>query len=279
MKINAHTSVYCIIGNPVRHSLSPVMHNAAFEHTGINAVYVAFESSSVHHAIAAIKSLGIKGASVTIPFKVDVLQLCDSVDTHAMRIGSINTLVNNNGTIKGYNTDGYGLLRSLETNGIEYMNKKILIIGNGGSARAIAYTLAEKNAQVTICGRNSTNVKQLTDDLQKYFNTVHDMLINELKPDSTSEYDIVINTTPVGMKPETDKLPVDIHLIHHHHVVVDIIYSPLYTLFLQKAREKGCTVITGDYMLLYQACMQFEIWTGQPAPIDIMHKVLKDALQ
>lgn len=279
MNINAHTSVYCIIGNPVRHSLSPVIHNAAFEHTGINAVYVAFEPSSVHHAITAIKSLGIKGASVTIPFKVDVLQLCDSVDTLAMRIGSVNTLVNNNGTIKGYNTDGYGLLRSLETNGIEYINKKILIIGNGGSARAIAYTLAEKNAQITICGRNQNNVKMLADDLRKNFTTIHDILIIELNPDITSEYDIVINTTPVGMKPETDKLPIDIRLLHHHHVVVDIIYSPLHTLFLQKAQRKGCSVITGDYMLLYQASMQFEIWTGQPAPVDIMHKVLKDALQ
>ncbi|MCX8122661.1 MAG: shikimate dehydrogenase [Spirochaetes bacterium] len=279
MMINAHTSVYCIIGNPVQHSLSPVMHNAAFNYTQTNAVYVAFEPVKAHNAIDAIKALGIKGASVTIPFKVDIVPLCDQVDPLAMKIGSVNTLVNDNGIIKGYNTDGYGLIRALETNGVEYHNKYVLIIGNGGSARAIAYTLAEKNAQITICGRNKNNVKMLADDLRKYFNTIHDILINELNPDITSKYDIVINTTPVGMKPDVNNTPIDIQLIHQHHVIVDIIYAPLHTLFITKAKEKGCTTITGDYMLLHQACKQFEIWTGKTAPVEVMHKALINALQ
>jgi len=279
MMINAQTSVYCILGKPVRHSLSPVMHNAAFASIGINAVYVAFEPASIKEAFDAIKSLGIKGASVTIPFKVDVLPLCDSVDDLALRIGSINTLVNDDGKIKGYNTDGYGLLRSLETHAIDYHNKNILIIGNGGSARAIAYTLAQHNAQITICGRNINNIMHLANDLRKHFSSVDTMLLEQITPDITEQYHIIINTTPVGMKPDTSKTPIDTSLLHQHHVVVDIIYSPLHTLFIQDAREKGCTVITGDYMLLYQACMQFEIWTGNPAPIDVMHQALRQALQ
>lgn len=279
MTINAHTSVYCILGNPVRHSLSPVMHNAAFEYTKINAVYVAFEPASIKQAFDAIKTLGIKGASVTIPFKVDVLPLCDSVDTLASRIGSVNTLVNNDGMIKGYNTDGYGLLRSLETHSIDYHKKKVLIIGNGGSARAIAYTLAQHNAHITICGRNINNVTQLVNDLRKNFTAIEMSLIDNLTPDITAQYDIIINTTPVGMKPDISRTPIDTSLLHPHNVVVDIIYSPLHTQLVQKAMEKGCTVLTGDYMLLFQACMQFELWTGKTAPIEVMHKALKQALQ
>ncbi|MDH7554999.1 MAG: shikimate dehydrogenase [Spirochaetota bacterium] len=279
MVINAHTSVYCILGNPVRHSLSPIMHNAAFAHTGINAVYVAFEPASIKQAFNAIKALGIKGASITIPFKVDVLPLCDSVDTLASRIGSVNTLVNADGMIQGYNTDGYGLLRSLETHSIEYHNKKVLIIGNGGSARAIAYTLAQHNTHITICGRNSNNITQLANDLRKYFTDIETILIDKLTPDITAHNNIIINTTPVGMKPDISRSPIDISLLHPHNVVVDIIYSPLRTQLVQNAQEKGCTVITGDYMLLFQACMQFELWTGKTAPIDIMHQALKQALQ
>ena len=279
MIINAQTSVYCILGKPVRHSLSPVMHNAAFDSIGMNAVYVAFEPSSIKNAFDAIKALGIKGASITIPFKVDVLPLCDSVDDLAVRIGSVNTLVNRDGKIEGYNTDGYGLLKSLETHAIDYHNKKILIIGNGGSARAIAYTLAQHNAQITICGRNINNIIQLANDLRKHFGAIDTMLLEQLTSDITEQYHIIINTTPVGMKPDISKTPIDAALLHPHHVIVDIIYTPLQTLFVQKAREKGCTVITGDYMLLYQACMQFEIWTGKAAPINVMHQALKQALQ
>jgi len=255
------------------------MHNAAFDSIGMNAVYVAFEPSSIKNAFDAIKALGIKGASITIPFKVDVLPLCDSVDDLAVRIGSVNTLVNRDGKIEGYNTDGYGLLKSLETHAIDYHNKKILIIGNGGSARAIAYTLAQHNAQITICGRNINNIIQLANDLRKHFGAIDTMLLEQLTSDITEQYHIIINTTPVGMKPDISKTPIDAALLHPHHVIVDIIYTPLQTLFVQKAREKGCTVITGDYMLLYQACMQFEIWTGKAAPINVMHQALKQALQ
>lgn len=279
MIINAKTSVYCIIGKPVRHSLSPVMHNTAFSSLGMNAVYVAFEPSTIKEAFNAIKALCIKGASVTIPFKVDVLPLCDSVDDLALRIGSVNTLVNDDGQIKGYNTDGYGLLKSLETHAIDYHNKKILIIGNGGSARAIAYALAQHNAQITICGRNINNIMQLANDLRKHFDAVDTMLLEQLTPDITAQYHILINTTPVGMKPDISQTPIDTGLLYPHHVVVDIIYTPLHTLLVQKACAKGCTVITGDYMLLYQACLQFEIWTRKPAPIDVMHQALKKALQ
>lgn len=276
--INATTDVYCILGNPVRHSLSPIMHNAAFNYMGINAVYVAFQPQLLAPAIEALKTMDIKGASVTIPFKVDILPLCDSIDDAAVQIGSVNTLVNHAGSIKGYNTDGYGLLKALEKNNISYKNKKILIIGNGGSARAIAYTLALNGAYISICGRTINNVMQLVKDLNVRFPHIDGIHIDTLKQSATAQYEIIINTTPSGMSPHHNETPIDTQLINSYHVVVDIIYSPMNTLLLQIAKEKGCKTITGDYMLLYQACMQFELWTGSTAPFAIMHDALKNAL-
>lgn len=279
MKPDANTTVYCIIGNPVRHSLSPVMHNAAFEHLHINAIYVAFQPQSAQKAIEAMKTLGIQGASVTIPFKVELISLCDEVDDLALEIGSVNTLINVNGNIKGYNTDGNGLIKALEHHAVDYVHKNVLIIGNGGSARAIAYTLAHNNAHITICGRNENNVIHLVHDLQHHGISVNSCLLHDLHPDTTLPFDIIINTTPVGMIPHADTCPINEHYIHPHHIIVDIIYSPRETMLIKTARNKGCKTITGEYMLLYQACMQFELWTGKPAPFEIMYNALTQALQ
>lgn len=279
MKPDANTAVYCIIGNPVRHSLSPVMHNAAFEHLHINAVYVAFQPQSAQKAIEAMKTLGIQGASITIPFKVELVSLCDEVDNLALEIGSVNTLININGKVKGYNTDGNGLIKALEHHAVDYVNKNVLIIGNGGSARAIAYTLAHNNAHITICGRNETNVMHLVHDLHHHCTSVNSCLLHDLHPDTTLPFDIIINTTPVGMSPHVDTSPINEDCIHQPQIIVDIIYSPRETMLIKKARNKGCKTITGEYMLLYQACMQFELWTGKPAPFEIMYNALTQALQ
>ena len=271
---NTQTELYCIFGNPVRHSLSPVMHNAAFQSTARNAVYLAFQPDTIEHAIDAMRTLNIRGASITIPFKIEVLKYLDRVDTLAREIGSVNTLVNDDGTIAGFNTDGYGALISLK-NVIESLaGLRVMLLGNGGSARAIAFTLLEEDIAVTIAGRNVERVTALANDLRKKNDRVTSLLMDELTPDIMQDFDILINTTPVGMTPHTDTTPLDDALILPRHTVFDIVYAPSMTKLMGIARQKGCTTVFGIDMLLNQGAKQYEIWTGTRAPTAEMRTAL-----
>jgi len=274
MNINAHTKLYCIFGSPVKHSLSPAMHNAAFAETGLNAAYMAFEPESIEGAILAMRALPIYGASITIPFKTDVMPYLDSIDPLAMKIGSVNTLKNIDGAITGYNTDGYGAMLSLEQNGIKVKGANVLILGNGGSARAIAFTLLQENTSVFIAGRNRARMLSLVDDLKKYFDQVDCILLNEITPDFTARMDIIINTTPIGMDPDPDTTPIDENLIHKSNTIMDIVYSPPVTRLLDAGIRKGCNTIRGVDMLFYQGVKQFEIWTGKLAPVEVMRNAI-----
>ncbi len=275
--ITAKTDVYCIFGNPVRHSLSPLIHNSAFEELGINAVYVAFEPDSIEQGVRSMRELGIKGASITIPFKVDVIPFLDSIDPLAERIGSVNTLLNLDGKIIGYNTDGLGATLALKNNHIEIENQTYLVIGNGGSARAIAFTLLQNNAKIVIAGRNQQRIANLKNDLAKH-GTVDHILLDELEENYMENVDVIINTTPVGMHPEAEKSPIKNSLIVEKHAVFDIVYSPDITILLKTANEKGCIIVRGFEMLLYQGVKQFEIWTGKEAPVQTMYNVLDKAI-
>lgn len=279
MNINAHTKLYCIFGSPVKHSMSPAMHNAAFTEAGLNAAYMAFEPDSIEGAIQAMRGLPIYGASVTIPFKTVVMPYLDRIDPLAEKIGSVNTLKNIDGTITGYNTDGYGAMLSLEQNGIKVKGANILVLGNGGSARAIAFTLLQENARVIIAGRNSARIQPLIDDLKKNSGQAECILLNELTADFTAGMDIIINTTPIGMTPDTDKTPIDENLIHKTNSIMDIVYSPPVTRLLDAGMRKGCNTIHGLNMLLYQGVKQFEIWTGKPAPVKVMKNALKNEMK
>ncbi len=272
--IDSNTTLYGIFGNPVRHSLSPLMHNRAFDSAGINAAYVAFEPLSIKEAIRSIRALGIAGASVTIPFKIDVIPFLDDIDPLAEKIGSVNTLLNTNGLIKGYNTDGHGAATALKKQGCRIKNKKILIIGNGGSARAIAFTLLDEEAHVAIAGRDLNRIKGLAADLLKSSSKVTTLIISELDCATVSQFDIIINTTPIGMHPNEDAVPFDTSLLPSGCTVFDIVYSPHDTRFLIEAANKRCKIVYGIDMLLYQGARQFEIWTGTEAPVSVMREVL-----
>ena len=279
IEISAGTGCYCIFGRPVSHSVSPLMHNAAFRECSIDAVYLAFEPQSIGEAVASMKSLGIRGASVTIPFKIDALRHCDEVDHIAADIGSVNTLVNRGGLVKGFNTDGYGAARALEESGIALKGAVCLVIGNGGSARAIAFTLIESGASVIIAGRNAGRVERLAEDLCKRAPGTRSLLMDTIDSGLMESVDIIINTTPVGMTPDVGSMPLEKSLISASHAVFDIVYAPHMTRLLSAARDSGSRIVHGIDMLVYQGARQFELWTGKPAPVKTMMKAARRHLQ
>ena len=257
------------------HSLSPVLHNTGFETIGMDAVYCAFEPTNIDSAIDSMRTLGIAGASITIPYKIDVMKYIDEVDSLAKDIGSVNTLVNINGKIIGYNTDGLGACKAMEDAGMKINGSKALIIGNGGSARAIAFSLLSKGCAITISGRNENHIANLVNDLKKKYKDVDYHLLHELDYANTEIYTVIINTTPVGMEPNVHETPIESELLHEGQFVFDIVYKPDETLLLQEAMRKGCKIIKGFEMLLAQGALQFKLWTGYDAPINDMRKAVK----
>jgi shikimate dehydrogenase len=279
MSINTSTELYCIFGNPVAHSLSPVMHNAAFRQMGLNAVYMAFRVHDIASAVMAMKTLGIRGASVTIPFKIDVLSYCDTIDTLAARIGSANTLVLRDGRVRAVNTDGEGALQALLEAGLEVQGSSILILGYGGSARAIAHTLDNHGATVTVSGRNREKGEKLASELSPSAKGKPAFLeTRELNRDVLMGMDILINTTPLGMEPDTGSTPLDRELLHPGLTVFDIVYRPGKTRLLREAEERQCRTVPGISMLVYQGVRQFEMWTGTSPDPDIFFRALNNEL-
>jgi shikimate dehydrogenase len=267
--IDQYTEVYGVIGNPVRHSLSPAIHNAAFRGKGVNAIYLAFEITDLKDCIKGIHSLGIKGLSVTIPFKSDIILLLDEMDDLARRIRAVNTVVNKEGRLIGYNTDAIGALKALEEK-IEVSDKRAVIIGAGGAARAIGYILKQKGAEVIIANRSLDRGMGLCRELDCEF-----IKFDKLPYTDT---DILINTTPVGMLPHVDSSPVPENVFKEGMVVMDIIYNPFKTRFLAMAETRGCQIINGLPMFIYQGAEQFRLWTGIEAPVALMTEAVKKEL-
>ncbi|MFC1891047.1 shikimate dehydrogenase [Thermodesulfobacteriota bacterium] len=261
MKIDQKTKLYGLIGYPVGHSLSPAMHNTAFSETGINAAYMAFETKDPEGALKAIRVLGIGGVSVTIPHKSDVIPLLDELDDLAGKIGAVNTIVNVDGRLIGYNTDAIGALRALEEKA-EVNGKSCLIAGAGGAAKAIGYILKENGVTVTICNRSAERGEALAKALGCSFIPLDRM--NEIKTD------ILVNTTSVGMSPNIDQCIVPAHVLEEGMVVMDIIYNPLETKLLSIAKSNGCSIIDGLGMFVQQGAEQFRLWTGIDAPVKVM---------
>lgn len=272
MNINGKTTVTGIFGYPVGHSLSPAMHNAAFLHLNMNFCYTPFsvKPEFLGDAVKAIRALNLRGVNVTVPHKEKVIPLLDKIDEEAAFIGAVNTILNSDGRLTGYNTDGRGFMESLAEADIQTDNKTILIIGAGGASRAISYYLAKKAARLFIYDLDANKVEQLTGDLGRiYTNVIH---IKSL--DSLSDIDILINATPLGLK-ETDPSPVDVSLLTERTAVCDLIYKK--TPLLAAASGKGCRTINGSGMLLHQGALAFEIWTGVKPPVAVMRKALMDA--
>lgn len=257
----------------------PAMQNAAFSAMGINAVYLAFEINSLGQAVQAMRTLPIHGASVTIPFKSEIIPYLDDVEPAARRMGAVNTLVLAGDGISGHNTDGYGALLALTNNGISPRGATVLLAGNGGAARSIAHALLDEGARVFIAGRNRRRVSSLVDDLKKSHDSAEGLLLDDITPGFTGRVNIIINTTPVGMAPDTDACIFPENLLQKSQLVMDIVYTPLKTALLAAAERKGCRVLNGLEMLLYQGARQFEIWTDLRAPVDIMRSALLESLK
>ncbi len=269
--VDSYTSLYCVLGDPISHSLSPVMHNSAFAHIGYNGVYLAFnvKDRDLASAISGIKGLGVKGASVTIPHKVEVMKFLDNIDEKALKIGAVNTVVNREGKLFGYNTDCLGATDALlEKTSIK--DKDVVILGSGGAARAIGFGIVSEGGRLTILGLLKDEGENLAKDLGvDYYH------LSEFRNIGCR---ILINATPVGMTPDTKAMPVQREDLKKDMVVMDIVYNPIKTSLLKEAEDIGCITVDGASMFVYQGAAQFEMWTGKKAPVDIMRSTVLDAL-
>ncbi len=266
--IDAQTRLYGIIGHPVRHSLSPAMHNAAFRERGVNAVYLAFDCRDVAAALAGVRGLGIGGLSVTIPHKEAVMAHLDEVDPMARRIGAVNTVVNRDGRLLGLNTDWIGAVKALEeVTGLR--GRRVVVLGAGGSARAVVAGLSQAGAEVHVANRTVERARELAQAWRATWSGL----------DAPLQGEILVNTTSVGMAPAVEAIPVPPQVAGRFGVVMDIVYSPLETRLLTAAREAGAVAVNGLRMLLHQAVAQFEAWTGLPAPVEVMEQALMDGLK
>lgn len=280
MEINAHTQFCGVIGNPVEHSLSPAIHNAAFQKLGLNFVYLAFRVEAIGEAIKGLRALGgFRGASVTIPHKVSAVPFLDDVEPTAVQIGAINTIVAADGKLAGYNTDATGALRALREGGARLENETVVMLGSGGAARAIAFALAAESgiSRLNLLGIEERERMALAVDLRtKTALKVVDAHLDEARlKDALPDARVLIHCTPIGMAPKIGKSCVPAMLLHRELTVMDIVYNPKDTQLLMDARAAGCRTIAGLEMFLHQAGAQFELWTNKPAPTGVMRAVLE----
>ncbi|GHH97076.1 shikimate dehydrogenase [Neobacillus kokaensis] len=255
--------LYAVIGNPIGHSMSPIMHNDLFSFYQIDASYLPFQikSENLKDAVNGFKAIGIGGFNVTVPHKTDIIPLLDEVDEFAACIGAVNTVVNENGRLKGYNTDGPGFLKGLQVYMPSTAGKKILIVGAGGAARAIYFTLAkEKPAAVDIANRTVEKAESLIAECP-YSVTSSAWTLAEAEG-NLAVYDLIVQTTLIGMAPKMAEQPIDLTNVRKQALVCDIIYNPLQTKFLQDASDRGANIQNGIEMFVYQGALAFEKWTG-----------------
>ena len=279
MDINTATQFCGVIGNPVEHSLSPVIHNAAFQKLALNFVYLAWRVDRIGDAVTGLRALGnFRGASVTIPHKVAVLPFLDEVEETARHIGAVNTIVAEGGKLLGMNTDATGALRALREGNAPLREASVVIIGSGGAARAIAFALAAEAsvARLHLLGIEADERRNLAADLRNKTGVsveeadVDDDHLKHVLPEAR----VLIHCTPVGMAPKIGKTCVPLNFLHRGLTVMDIVYNPRETQLLTDAKAAGCRTISGLDMFLYQAVSQFERWTGRSAPVEVMRAVL-----
>ncbi|MCF8051471.1 MAG: shikimate dehydrogenase [Desulfobacterales bacterium] len=261
--------VYAVLGNPVAHSLSPVMLNRAFRETGYRGLYVALKVTDIAGAIAGVRALGFSGASVTVPHKVAVMDHLDEIDPTARAIGAVNTVVNQDGRLAGTNTDAEGVVAALKEK-TRLEGRVLAVIGAGGAARAVAYGAVQKGAKVVIVNRSEARGRSLSRFLHCPFIPLAEF--------TGAGIDILVNTTPAGMSPRTDQLPIDAGILTAQMVVMDVVYNPMKTRLLQEAEKRGCTTVDGVAMFVYQGARQFSLWTGLAAPVEKMREAVAEAL-
>jgi shikimate dehydrogenase len=282
-EITAATKLCAVIGNPVGHSLSPAIHNAAFNELNLDFAYVAFRVEDLKSALAGMRALSnFRGMSVTIPHKIEAMMHVDEIAEVDRSIGSINTIVNEDGRLIGLGTDGPGALKALLEGGAEIDGRNVLMLGAGGAARAIAFTLARKTkmAKLTLLDINETLLEGLTTDLRSGTDSVIEPggLTEAGVAQGMREADVVINCTPVGMHPHEEATLVPAELFRPGQVVFDVVYNPLETKLLADAKGKGLKTISGVEMFINQAVLQFREFTGVDAPVETMRRVVMERL-
>jgi shikimate dehydrogenase len=267
--IDQQTQLYGILGYPLGHTLSPVMQNAAFRAVALDAVYLAFETRDLTGALAGMKALGIRGLSVTIPYKTAVIPLLDEVDELAAKIGAVNTITNREGCLIGTNTDAWGALRALREK-TELAGKTGLLAGAGGAARAIGYILKEQGVRLTLTNRSRGRGAALAEFLQCPFRPLDEV--------NQGEFDLLVHATPVGLFPQEDCCLLEPDNLRKGMTVMDVIYNPAETALLRLARERGCIAINGLPMFIHQGAEQFRQWTGLQPPVAEMTRAVMTAL-
>lgn len=281
--INTATKLCAIIGNPVAHSMSPAIHNAAFTTLGLNFIYVAFRVIDVGQALAGMRALeNFRGLSVTIPHKVEIMKYMDEIPAVDRHIGSINTVINEDGRLIGFGTDGPGALKAIQDAGLELTGCNVLMLGSGGAARAIAFTLAQSAplGRLALLDINEGVLAQLGADLRKGTNAP--IITETSSPAAIAKAmqaaNLIINCTPIGMHPRENVSLVPPELMQPGQAVFDIVYNPLETKLLADAKGRGLKVISGVEMFINQAVLQFERFTGAKAPVEVMRRVVMEKL-
>lgn len=287
MRIDGHTRIAGIFGDPIGHTLSPAMHNAAFKALGLNAIYVPFHvradvKGALRAAVEAVRSLGMMGVNVTVPHKEAVFKFLDEVDEHAIEIGAVNTIVNAEGRLCGYNTDGAGYLLSLrKETGFRPRGKRVVIIGAGGAARSILYSiLGLSPASVTLANRTVRRARSLAGEFAARFPVPIETasLDRAALEGALSSADLVVNTTSIGMMGKGE-LGLPVGALPPKAVVSDIVYRPLKTGLLREAEKRGLKTHGGLGMLVAQGAIGFELWTRKKAPVSVMEKAALKALR
>ena len=281
--ISPATRLCAVIGNPVAHSLSPAIHNAAFNELGLDFVYLAFRVEDAKTALAGMRALNnFRGMSVTIPHKIEIMNYLDEIAEVDRSIGAINTVINENGRLIGLGTDGPGALKALIDAGVELDGKNILMLGAGGAARAIAFTLARmtKPGKLLLLDVNETMLQGLVADLKSGTAVRIDsgLLTGRSIAQAMDNTDLIINCTPIGMHPNENASLIPAGLFRSGQVVFDVVYTPLETKLLADARACGLKVVSGVEMFINQAVVQFERFTGAEAPVEVMRKVVMERL-
>lgn len=275
MKIAARTKICMVIGDPIEHSLSPQIHNAGYFALGIDDKFVFAASrvkiENLKEFISGVRAMGIRGVSCTIPHKTAIMPYLDKIDPIAKTIGAVNTVVNDHGVLKGYNTDWQGILAPLKKI-TSLQNKKVALLGAGGAARAAAYALTKTGAKLVIYNRTVTKAQALAKEFRCEARALAD--IEKIK-----NADIIINATPVGLYPKVNATPLAKKLITKQQIIFDTVYTPYETRLLKEARQQGAKVIHGAEMLLEQAAAQFALYTHRRAPVDAMRKILLQNLR
>lgn len=280
-EISGHTQVFGVLGSPIGHSISPQMHNEAFRQLGMDCVYVAFDVGidGIKSAVEGLRTLNVRGYNVTMPNKNIMATLCDKLSPAAQIIGAVNTVVNDNGILTGYTTDGIGYMRAVKDAGHNIIGKKMTLLGAGGASTAVFVQAAlDGLSEISVFSRSTSKfnerAREIIERLKEYTTckvNLYNLEDQARLKHEISESTILVNGTSVGMAPNTDNTIIhDVTMFHKDLIVSDIIYNPRETKLMRLAKEAGCPTFNGLYMLLYQGAEAFKIWTGQDMPVDII---------